>query len=436
MEQFDAVKKKAARLARKNERERYYASAANVTVEEWLGLDKEERKAWKNKIDDADKKVLDEEREMRQAKAEAEKLKREAARPSSKKPVKKPPLQVGPGATRLSLITGLMDAPTNKKWNMFLIEGPYWNYLMNFIDRKNIFRRRRDLVEEAVLITCAKIGKFMVAKRYKYPDVGKGYFRAFIKCVAYRAAMDLLKKNQRQEHLLDNRGASDFDAAYEDLLKSCEKHSKKLVNMKVAGGIDLEITPSTEHELDVYDASAGFERNIKSDVSNGIRKKMHNNARLDHNPFIEDEMPSNYSPADFFDYLTNISKEDLKWVQKLQLHVLYIALGYVLTNNKISVDKREMLRLRYGCDWKVADIYASKRFKMKTRDDFDVTMSRATGELRKEVKCWWDLVAPDKNDFADETVLCLWRNLSNDYDRAKIANDLQDKAIKKAGRIG
>ena len=73
---------------------------------------------------------------------------------------------------------------------------------------------------------------------------------------------------------------------------------------------------------------------------------------------------------------------------------------------------------------------------MKTRDDFDVTMSRATGELRKEVKCWWDLVAPDKNDFADETVLCLWRNLSNDYDRAKIANDLQDKAIKKAGRIG
>jgi hypothetical protein len=163
---------------------------------------------------------------------------------------------------------------------------------------------------------------------------------------------------------------------------------------------------------------------------------MHNISRLDHNPFIEDEMPSNYSPADFFDYLTNISKEDLKWVQKLQLHVLYIALGYVLTNNKISVDKREMLRLRYGCDWKVADIYASKRFKMKTRDDFDVTMSRATGELRKEVKCWWDLVAPDKNDFADETVLCLWRNLSNDYDRAKIANDLQDKAIKKAGRIG
>jgi hypothetical protein len=291
-------------------------------------------------------------------------------------------------------------------------------------------------VEEAVLITCAKIGKFMVAKRYKYPDVGKGYFRAFIKCVAYRAAMDLLKKNQRQEHLFDNRDASDFDAAYEDLLKSCDKHSKKLVNMKVAGGIDLEITPSTEHDLDVYDASAGFERNIKSDVSSGIRKKMHNISRLDHNPFIEDEMPSNYSPADFFDYLTNISKEDLKWVQKLQLHVLYIALGYVLTNNKISVDKREMLRLRYGCDWKVSDIYASERFKSLKRSAFDAKMSHATDELQKEAESWWEMVAPAENDFADETVLNLWRKLSSDHNRAQIANDLQDKANEKAGRIG
>jgi hypothetical protein len=73
---------------------------------------------------------------------------------------------------------------------------------------------------------------------------------------------------------------------------------------------------------------------------------------------------------------------------------------------------------------------------MKSRNSFDVMMNRATEELRKEAKSWWELVAPDRNDFANETVLSLWRKLGNNYDRAKMANDLQDKAIKKAGRIG
>ena len=68
---------------------------------------------------------------------------------SRKRPVKKAPPQGLPGATRLSTITGLMDSPTNRKWEAFLYEGPYWNYLVNFITRKNIFRGRRDRVEEA-----------------------------------------------------------------------------------------------------------------------------------------------------------------------------------------------------------------------------------------------------------------------------------------------
>ena len=115
--------------------------------------------------------------------------------------------------------------------------------------------------------------------------------------------------------------------------------------------------------------------------------------------------------------------------------MLYIALGYVLTNEKISAERREMLRLRYGLDMKTKDIYAMPRFADKTRNAFDVQMNRATEELRREVKDWWEIVAPSKNDFADETVLKLWRGLGKSYDRAKLANDLQDKAISKAGRI-
>lgn len=358
---------------------------------------------------------------------------------SRKRPVKKAPPQGLPGATRLSTITGLMDSPTNRKWEAFLYEGPYWNYLVNFITRKNIFRGRRDRVEEAAQNTCEKIGKFMLSKRFKYTEVGKGHFRKFLRVVAFRTAIDLYKEIRHQEQIqaCDAKadGKSEFDKIHNDMLKARASHDKTLAAMKAASGIDSEIESVAERDLDVYDASAGFDRNIAPETKKDSRKKMHSIVSLDDNPFSDDEAPSNYNPADMFDYLAKVSKEDLGWMQRLQIHVLYIALGYVLANEKISAEKREMLRLRYGLDMKTKDIYAMPRFAAKTRDAFDVQMNRATEELRKEVRDWWKIVAPSKNDFADETVLKLWRGLSNSYDRAKIANDLQDKAIARAGRI-
>jgi hypothetical protein len=351
-------------------------------------------------------------------------------------PAKKSPLRGVAGATRYSLITGLMDSPTNQKWNIFLSEGPYWNYLVNYITTKKIFGGRKDLVEEAVQLAITKIGKFMVSKQYKYHEEGKGFFRGFIKKVAYRAALDVFRQNMRYEKVSDRSSPSDSDTIEKDYKKSYDNNAKKLAKMGEQVGIDSEIVSVSENDLDNYDVSAGFKRNIKPEIKSGAGKKMHNIARLDSDPFTDDEMPSNYSPADIFDYLTNISKEDLKWVQKLQLHVLYIALGYVLANKDISADRREMLRLRYGCDWKVSDIYASERFKSLKRSAFDAKMSHATDELQKEAESWWEMVAPAENDFADETVLNLWRKLSSDHNRAQIANDLQDKANEKAGRIG
>ena len=68
---------------------------------------------------------------------------------------------------------------------------------MNYITRTNIFHNRRDLVEDAVSTTFGKIAKVMGAKRYKYHKAGKGYFRAFIKCIAFREAVNLFKVNKR-----------------------------------------------------------------------------------------------------------------------------------------------------------------------------------------------------------------------------------------------
>ena len=415
-----------------------YASAAGVTLKTWQEMGEKERKAHKDEIDAREKAEAKVARENERQRAANEKLKRDAKKAMRKKASAEPVLAGHPGATRYSTIIGLMESPTDKKWNLFLREGPYWNYLVNYIKRRNIFRGRGDRVEEAVMNACERIGKFMVSKRYKYPEEGKGYFRGFIKTVAFRAALDLRREISRQEQMRangpDTNAMPEFDKMKDDMDKATVRCRKKLEKAKAAQGLEDEIAPSSEHDLDVYDASAGLDRNI-APVEKKPAGKMHSLARLDDNPFSDDEAPVNYNPADIFDFMTKVSKEDLAWVRKLQIHVLYIALGYVLTNAKVSAERREMLRLRYGLDMKLKDIYALPRFASTSRNALDARMSHATDELRKEAASWWKLVAPDKNDFADETVLKFWRELGRTDERAKIAIKLQDKAIGIAGRI-
>lgn len=437
-EQIDAVSKLAELETRSAARDRHYASALGMTVAAWRELSNAERKAKKCEIDAREKAAAKAARESERRRAAIEKLKRDAKKPMHKKASSEPVPAGHPGATRYSTIIGLMESPTDKKWNLFLREGPYWNYLVNYIRGRSIFRGRGDRVEEAVMNACERVGKFLVSKRYKYPEEGKGYFRGFIKTVAFRAALDLHREITRQEQMCvngsDANAMSEFDKMKDDMNKATARCRRKLGRAKAAQGIEDEILPSSEHDLDVYDASAGLDRNI---APAGKRQtvKTHSLARLDGNPFSDDEAPVNYNPADLFDFMTKVSKEDLAWVRKLQIHVLYIALGYVLTNAKVSAERREMLRLRYGLDMKLKDIYALPRFESTSRNALDARMSHATDELRKEAASWWKLVAPDKNDFADETVLKFWRELGRTDERAKIAIKLQDKAIGIAGRI-
>ena len=437
-EQLDAAFKLAQRGTRAAARDQHYASALGMTVEAWRGLSDAERKEKRDEIDAREKAAAKVARENERRRAANEKLNRDAKKSMHKKASAGPVPAGHPGATRYSTVVGLMESPTDKKWNLFLREGPYWNYLVNYIKRKNIFRGRTDRVEEAVMNACEKIGKFIVSKRYKYPEEGKGYFRGFLKTVAFRTALDLRREISRQEQIRvsgsDANAMSEFDKMKGDMDKATDRCRKKLEKAKAAPGIEDEIAISSEHDLDVYDVSAGLNRNI-APVEKKQDWKMHSIARLDDNPFSDDEAPVNYNPADIFDFMTKVSKEDLAWVRKLQVHVLYIALGYVLTNAKVSAERREMLRLRYGLDMKLKDIYALPRFASKSREALDAQMSHATDELRKEAASWWKLVAPDKNDFADETVLKFWRELGRTDERAKIAIKLQDKAIGIAGRI-
>ena len=431
----DQMKANIRKSAMKYDRNKAYASKSGMTLDEWNRLKAKARREKVSAIKAAEKA----ERAARRERAAIEKLKSAAGKTAHRKNAPKAPSGGLPGDTRRSTITGLQLSPSDKKWNMFLKDGPYWNYLVRFIRRLRIFPGREDLVEESVMNTCEKLAKFLVERGFEYKEEGKGFFRKFLQVVAKRTALDLLKEIRRQEQIVVNESESEdvpeFEKMRGDMVKSIEKRRRRLERVGEPVGLESEIAPVTERDLDIYDESAGFERVIPKGGLRHSGAKICNVARLDENPFSDDEPPSSYLPADLLAWKENVPKKELRWVQTLQLHVLYIALGHVLSNEKMSADSREMLRLRYGMDMPPKEIYKLPRFAVKSRDAFYVQMSRATDVLRKEASSWWQLVAPDKNDFSNETVMRCWRELGRGRGRGKLANDLQDKAIKLAGRI-
>ncbi len=325
--------------------------------------------------------------------------------------------------TRISMVTGLMESPSNKKWAYFDYQGPYWNFLTSYLRRKNIFKGREDRVEEAVMNTIEKIVKFMGQKKCKLELIGKGYFHAFVRLVAYRTAIDLDREISRQEQLKVR--SSKKKTSKEDLEQSDKEDLETEFN-KMSEKIRKRIT---KHERKINKLSG-----LADKIPHSTEEKNHDSLV---NVNFEDEdikIPKNYQTADFFEYVNSCKKADLKWIQKMQIHILYIALGHILSNEKISSVQREMLRLRYGMDMRPQEIW-KEHFSDMPQSTFDVTMMRAKNVLKKEAKTWLDLVAPDEDDFTDEKVLRLWRDLSRETKHTKYANDLKDKAIKVAGRI-
>ena len=261
--------------------------------------------------------------------------------------------------------------------------------------------------------------------------------------VAFHTALDLLKSVRRQELVaLAGKKAGDVperDKINEDMEKSIRRRREWLKEAGEPKGLDSEISDTSDRDLDIYDQSAGFERPVgRAEGKPG--KKALRVERMDDNSLFGDFNSSDDTPiareAASLVWDEKVAKEDLSWINRLRIHVLFIALGYVLTDERISPDRREMLRLRYGLGKTPQEIYKMPRFSAKKRNAFDVQMKHATDELRKEVRSWWKLVAPDKNDFADETVMRFWRELGNRDDRGALANDLLDKANDIAGRIG
>ena len=369
---------------------------------------------------------------------------REARRTMPSKPIKKatnpPAVKVGP--TRLSVVMGL-GTPDSKKWQLFLKDGPYWNYLVGYILRSNpYFANHRDLVDDVVNRAIEKVVKFMGTGSFIYKEEGKGYFRAFLKTVTLRTSFDLLKKELKHEIVREDDVRDeqrDMQAINDKVNKRIEKKKSgsSQVSDDIWDDVDKDAITITK-ELDAYDKS------VVGDVEGGFAKQEKRRkapmrghlVRLDEiGP--EDENPTlpGIDVVSMYNWKKIVSESELLALQRMQANVLHIALGHVLDDKKVSVNRRQILQLLYVNRLTLEQIREIEEFAVLPRDTFDKRVFDARSELRKRVRALWRLVMPDGEEASEREVCMLWAALSNKATNWKMVKALQKRASEMVDRL-
>ena len=352
-------------------------------------------------------------------------------------------MDVAHDPTRISVMMGL-GKNDSKKWNLFLTNGPYWNYLVSVLNRKAFFRSHPNLIEDAVQVAIAKIAKFMATGKFVYKEEGKGYFRSFLKVVVIRTAFDLAKKDG-QYIAPNSRWATSLENQLDmDEMRRCnEKSNDMRRRIKLDDdddddddlwkGIEKDSSRVTK-QLDAYDD------NTKLSASNGGGGRSsvmegHLAGFEDVSIFDDDEQGVVPNAAAFRIWKETASKRELKEMQKLQIHILHQALGFVLLDEKVNSDYRRALYLWLIKKMSPGEIWQRVKSGMGTRNAWDVFFNRAKDVLRKKVVKMWRLVMPDGESANDAQVLMFWAELGALPKRYKTAKSLRNRAEKLAGKI-
>ena len=367
---------------------------------------------------------------------------REAQRVMTSKPVKKatnpPAVKVGP--TRLSVVMGL-GTPDSKKWQLFLKDGPYWNYLVGYLSSKICFARRHELVEDAVNLAISKVARFLNSGSFVYKEEGKGYFRAFLKTVTIRTAFDLLKKELKHETAPEEGKRDD----QENMLKINDsvntriekKGSARQVSDDIWDDVDNDTVAVTK-ELDTYDKSViGDVEGCFSKQKKGKKEPMGGHlVRLDDiSPDGDDSESAGYDLASLYNWKRIVSESELHALQCMQVNVLHIALGHVLGDVKVSAKRRLILQSLYVNKMTLEQIREMDDFADLSRDTFDKRVFDARGELRKKARELWRLVMPDGETASEREVCILWAALSNKATNWKMVKALQKRAAEMIDRL-
>lgn len=360
------------------------------------------------------------------------------------KPIKKgatnePVAKVGP--TRLSVVMGL-GTPDSKKWQLFLREGPYWNYLVGYLLSKSYFARHRDLVDDAVNLAISKVAGFFGTGRFVYKEEGKGYFRAFIKTVTLRTAFDLLKKELKHETLHEDEGRDeheDMQAINASVNKRRVKKTGSVsqVSDDIWDDIDKDTVAITK-KLNAYDKLVFGDVESESAVQRQGKKtpmKGHLFSLDDISPDGDDSESVGTDTASMYNWKKIVSESELLALQRMQANVLHIALGHVLADTKVSVNRRRILQLLYVNRQTLEQIRKNEDFADMSRDTFDKRVFDARGELRKKVRALWRLVMPDGEEASEREVCMLWAALSNMATNWKMVKVLQKRATEMVDRL-
>lgn len=295
-----------------------------------------------------------------------------------------------PSATRASMVIGL-QSHTSQKWKGFLKGGPYWNYIAKFVASKRCFKGNDTRIDDVVNVTIAKVARFLASGRFVYKAPGQGYFRGFLKMVATRVALDVIRKETRYQG------------------KSSQSNRLSLQNERdLFSGGDND-SHADAQKLDAYDATAAIEG------ATCARRSRNVGARLvsieDLKGVFKDGEEGTSDPVSMQRYNDECTHEEQKFLKRVQKNVFNLALVSVLSDETVPLARREMLNMLYVGRMTPMDIYKLDDFRMLRRGTFDKKVFDAKRSLVKPLLEFWKAVAPRFCENSEEELQKLWRAL-------------------------
>ena len=317
------------------------------------------------------------------------------------KPVKRDKA-LGVGVTRQSLVLGLRDV-NSRKWLLFLKDGPYWNYLVAFLAKKRIFSRKPHLIEDAVEKAIQRVAEYFGAGRFEH-NGNIGSFRKFLKVTTARAAFDILKDENIQTRV-----------ASEEVVEKSAQEAMALANRRINAqgsdakesdedsdmwsGFDGDDAAQTE-SLDEYDRTTGMgQSGGGGDRVRRLERHLVSFEGLKQPG--EDDTPSSEDAAAMYAWRTRIGTLEMKTLQDMQRQVIFLALGFLLPDEKIKPWRRQVLKLLYIDGWKPGEIWKLPEFARLEEQAFYKRIYDAKDVLRKRVLDLWRLVAPEGETASD-----------------------------------
>lgn len=316
-----------------------------------------------------------------------------------------------PSGTHASVIVGL-GSMSSPKWRLFLKdEGPYWNYMAKALSKKQICTGRPDLMDEALNITVSKLANCLTRGKFVYTEAGKGHFRAFLKQVATRTALDILRK--------------------EKLYVNGEPAEKPLTQREEREVLapDEPDSRKDERTLDAYDATAGVAQPLPAKRATG--KSAGSTSHLVsledlRGVFDEDGSLGTKDPVAMAKYEEMCSETECDFLRRVRNSVFQLALVSVLANEKVVLRRRRLLALLYIDHLKPANIYKMEEFAAMKRGAFDQAVWNAREELTQPILALWREVAPENCKDSEEKLKVLWSSLSNSRRMRRIIAALRE----------